>query len=237
MSSNLALPSPALDAVAAFAGGSGKSVLNSSATTTKSATWVFGYGSIIWRPDFEYAEKRLGWVNEHTRRFWQGSPDHRGQPGALGRVLTLVPEAGSQCWGVCYRLPEDKEDDIMAALDYRERGGYVRIDVPFEFETSPGSNQIVRVNAITYIASPDNQYYLGPAPMDDLVRQIYFARGESGKNIDYVLNLARHLETMGLHDEHIQSLALHLERRAGKDTVSVQVETTVKSQATTQVIA
>lgn len=197
------------------------------------ATWVFGYGSIIWRPDFEFAEKRTGWVNNHTRRFWQGSPDHRGQPGALGRVLTLVPEAGSECWGVCYRLPADKEGEIMAALDYRERGGYVRIRVPFEYEVAPGRTE--KVDAITYIASPDNEYYLGPVPMEDMVRQIYFARGESGKNIDYVLNLARHLETMGLADNHIHELALQLERRAAKDTVPVQLQSPV--QTTTQVTA
>lgn len=199
----------------------------------KSATWVFGYGSIIWRPDFEFAEKRTGWVNDHTRRFWQGSPDHRGQPGALGRVLTLVPELGSECWGVCYRLPKEKEDDIMAALDYRERGGYVRINVPFEYEVSPGVTE--KVTAITYIASPDNKYYLGPVPMEDMVRQIYFARGESGKNIDYVLNLARHLETMGLADDHIHELAVQLESRAAKEAIPAQLQSPV--QTTTQVIA
>lgn len=200
---------------------------------TRSATWVFGYGSIIWRPDFEFAEKRTGWVNDHTRRFWQGSPDHRGQPGALGRVLTLVPEVGSECWGVCYRLPSDKEEEIMAALDYRERGGYVRIHVPFEYEVSAGVTE--KVTAITYIASPDNEYYLGPVPMEDMVRQIYFARGESGRNIDYVLNLARHLETMGLADDHIHELALQLERRAAKDTIPAQIQNPV--QTTTQVTA
>ncbi|GMK60021.1 hypothetical protein CspeluHIS016_0902380 [Cutaneotrichosporon spelunceum] len=174
-------------------------------------TWIFGYGSIIWRPDFPYAERTLAFVANHTRRFWQGSPDHRGTPTSLGRVVTLVPEAGEVCWGFAYRVPPERVDEVMAYLDHRERGGYVRITVPFHRATSvcanPLHNMGPAVESITYIAAPDNEHYLGPDVLPRMVTQIASAEGESGRNADYVINLATHLREMGLEDPHVFTLA------------------------------
>jgi cation transport regulator ChaC len=135
--------------------------------------------------------------------------------------VTLVPTDGEKCWGVAYCLPPGREDEVLAYLDHRERGGYVRIQVEFTVAPSDAlasmgvagfndDNAAVgtkTVTAITYIAAPTNSHYLGPAPLDVMVAQIAFARGESGRNAEYVLNLANHLRQMGLEDEHIQQLA------------------------------
>lgn len=165
-------------------------------------TWIFGYGSIIWRPDFPFVERRQVWVDGHVRRFWQGSPDHRGTPAALGGVVTMVPEEGARCWGMAYRLDPEHEEEVMAALDYRERGGYVRIDVSFRSEEGEEP-----ISGITYIASPENEHFLGPDDLEAMVRQIAGAAGESGRNSDYVINLANHLRDMGLDDPHVFALA------------------------------
>lgn len=195
-------------------------------------TWIFGYGSIIWRPDFPYAERTLAFVANHTRRFWQGSPDHRGTPTSLGRVVTLVPEPGAVCWGMAYRIPADRVDEVMAYLDHRERGGYVRINVAFHRAQHVSSNPLASaefkegegIDSITYIASPENEHYLGPDALPAMVRQIASAAGESGQNADYVINLATHLCEMGLEDPHVFTLAQAVREAVAAASPAVKVK-------------
>ena len=92
-------------------------------------TWVFGYGSLIWRAEFPFAEREPASIRGWKRRFWQGSTDHRGIPGAPGRVVTLLPDQQSRCWGMAYRLDETSRERVMEQLDVRERGGYQRHDI------------------------------------------------------------------------------------------------------------
>ena len=86
------------------------------------AIWLFGYGSLIYKVDFPYLERRRARLDGWARRFWQGSHDHRGTPEAPGRVVTLVPDAASVCVGMAYRVTPD----VFAHLDHREKNGYVR---------------------------------------------------------------------------------------------------------------
>ena len=68
----------------------------------KDSVWLFGYGSLIYKADFPYLERRPASIADWTRRFWQGSHDHRGTPEAPGRVVTIIPEAGAVCHGMAY---------------------------------------------------------------------------------------------------------------------------------------
>ena len=163
-------------------------------------TWIFGYGSLIWRPAFAYDISAKAALHGWRRRFWQASPDHRGVPEAPGRVVTLVPEAGATCWGMAFRAPLASWEEIVAELDHRERNGYTRMQV--ELEWVDGS----RAQAITYVAGPDNPSYVGPAPLAEVVHQIAHAVGPSGSNREYLLRLAEHLHALGVHDDEVHGL-------------------------------
>ncbi len=165
--------------------------------------WVFGYGSLVWRPAFEHVERHAAFVVGYSRRFWQGSTDHRGVPGAPGRVVTLVPDAGSRCWGVAYRIEEEQIEDVLAQLDHREKGGYRRLELPlFRADGSALSPR-----GLTYVATADNENYLGPASLAQIAEQVQQSRGPSGDNVEYVAELAAALRRMGAEDEHVAALA------------------------------
>ena len=164
-------------------------------------SWIFGYGSLVWRPDFPHVDQRTGWIEGHVRRFWQGSTDHRGVPGAPGRVVTLVPEPGGRCWGLVYRVAPVERDAVLTRLDRRESGGFERDDVLVH------TGGAVPVEALVYVAGPSNPNYLGPAPLDAIAGQVRAARGPSGANAEYVLQLAAALREIGGEDPHVEALA------------------------------
>jgi cation transport regulator ChaC len=159
--------------------------------------WVFGYGSLVWRPDFPFAERRRAFIDGWARRFWQGSTDHRGVPGAPGRVVTLVPAPGAACHGMGYHIAAADRTAVLAHLDHREKGGYAVDRIVLRFgadETAEG---------LVYRATADNPNWLGPADAVAIARQVRTARGPSGPNVEYVLRLAETLRVMGADDPHV----------------------------------
>ena len=164
--------------------------------------WIFGYGSLVWRPSFPFETRRsahlLGWA----RRFWQGSTDHRGLPDAPGRVVTLIAAPGERCDGLAYRVGPELVAQVLDELDHRERGGYERLRVTLHFD---GSTPPV-TDALVYRATSGNPNYLGPAALPEIARQVREASGPSGPNVDYVLRLARSLRELGATDPHVFAL-------------------------------
>jgi cation transport protein ChaC len=164
--------------------------------------WIFGYGSLVWRPAFAHAETRFGFVRGYTRRFWQGSTDHRGVPGAPGRVVTLLAASEHErCWGTVYRVEPGHEGAVLESLDFREQGGYERHRV--EVEHAEG----LIPDVLVYVATPQNPNWLGDAPLAAIAEQVRCSVGPSGSNREYVLRLADALAAMGARDEHVEALA------------------------------
>jgi cation transport regulator ChaC len=169
------------------------------------SVWLFGYGSLIWRPDIKYLTRERARLKGWERRFWQGSHDHRGVPHSPGRVVTLIASDEGICDGVAYLVERDTMEETFAALDHREKNGYERysIDLQLAGQSNP-------TPAVTYIAPAGNHAYLGPAPVAELARQISRSAGPSGTNADYLLDLAQALRELDAHDPHVFELEAEL---------------------------
>jgi cation transport protein ChaC len=164
------------------------------------SVWLFGYGSLIYKADFPFIERRAASIRGWTRRFWQGSHDHRGTPESPGRVATLIPEEGAICHGAAYLVTPEE----FAHLDHREKNGYLRLPIDIHFADGGVEEGLV------YIATADNAAYLGDAPIEEIARHIAAASGPSGPNTEYLLRLAQCLREMGHHDEHVHAIEAHL---------------------------
>jgi len=175
--------------------------MTTSANAADAPIWLFGYGSLIYKVDFPYLQRRRARLRGWARRFWQGSHDHRGTPEAPGRVVTLVADPAAVCVGMAYQVTPA----VFAHLDHREKNGYARIAADFRFDDDS------EVRGLVYVAAPGNEAYLGPADEAAIARHIAGARGPSGENRDYLLALAAALRELGSDDAHVFGIerALH----------------------------
>lgn len=162
--------------------------------------WIFGYGSLIWRPGFAYEARQPGILRGFRRVFYQGSPDHRGVPDAPGRVVTLLPDPRASTFGVAFKLGASEQARVLGELDVREQGGYERHFLPL-FSTEHEAPLIDE--ALVYLATRDNPHYLGEAPEEVIARQVLQSHGPSGPNTEYVLRLAEALRAEGADDPHV----------------------------------
>ncbi|UOD30415.1 gamma-glutamylcyclotransferase [Massilia violaceinigra] len=162
--------------------------------------WLFGYGSLIFKADFPYIERRPATISNWTRRFWQGSHDHRGTETAPGRVATLVAQPGAVTAGMAYLITPE----VFTHLDHREKNGYLRLAIDIRFDD--GSSEL----GLVYIATEDNEAFLGEASEFDIARQIARSHGPSGANRDYLIDLAHALRELGMEDTHVFDIERYL---------------------------
>ena len=162
--------------------------------------WLFGYGSLIYLVDFPYLEARPASINDWSRRFWQGSHDHRGTVENPGRVVTLIEDKGALCGGIAYLV----EASVFKQLDEREKNGYLRLSTEMTFEDGSQATGLV------YLATADNEAFLGEVSELEIAQQICAAEGASGANSDYLLELAIALRELGLEDPHVFAIESHI---------------------------
>lgn len=168
--------------------------------------YVFGYGSLILRPGFEYTEYKDGYIQGYSRVFYQGSTDHRGVPGAPGRVVTLIESSDptARCYGRAFLVSftPEKEAEIRAYLEHREK----QFDVRLFLDVMSEEGNVVAPQALTFIATAASPNYLGPAPDEEIAKTIAASVGPSGRNCDYLFSVANALRGIGVEDEHVFSL-------------------------------
>lgn len=165
------------------------------------SVWLFGYGSLIYKADFPYLQRKPACIWGWQRRFWQGSHDHRGTPDAPGRVATLVEVPGARCAGMAYEVTPE----VFEHLDHREKNGYLRVFTELEWLNADG-----KAEGLVYMASADNEAYLGPASEADIATHIARSEGPSGPNSEYLLKLAEALRELDEHDDHVFAIEREL---------------------------
>lgn len=169
--------------------------------TGKPSLWIFGYGSLVWKPDFKYRKSMVGYVKGYKRRFWHGDNFHRGNDQLPGRVVTLIEDDDASTWGVAFEVTGTQVEESLKYLNVRETvcGGYSTKMVDFH---SDGESQ-PPVQAMLYIATADNPLYLGSASPEEIGAQIAVCRGKTGHNLEYLLRLAQFMRSSCPHvDDH-----------------------------------
>lgn len=174
--------------------------------------WIFGYGSLIWRPDMAYEARHPALLQGWKRRFYQASPDHRGTPDAPGRVVTLLPDPDAACWGMVYQLSPATSAPILEALDHREQAGYEHHWLDVDLADDQGQALGRRQNALVYVAPQSNENYIGPATVEEMARHIVASHGPSGPNTEYLLQLAQSLRAFRVDDPHVFALESHVKQ-------------------------
>ncbi len=189
------------------------------AENSKGDLWVFGYGSLMWRPGFDYLEKvpaRL--IGEH-RALCVYSFVHRGTPEKPGLVLGL--DRGGACRGVAFRVAEKHRTETVAYLRAREQVTSVYREVMRSVWLENDARQ--RVSALTYVVDRGHVQYAGRLTLAEQLRHVLQGHGQSGINRDYVLATVKAIEAEGFRDAQLHQLALMLHDAHPHEVVSPSV--------------
>ncbi len=169
---------------------------------TTDAIWVFGYGSLIWKPGFDFAEHQRAVLAGYRRRFCMTSVHYRGTPEVPGLVLALDLDAGGDCAGVAYRLPEATAEAALATLRERELVSYAYDEALLPVTLEDGRV----VEAIAYVVNRAHAQYRGDLDLEGQAEVIARAIGPMGPNADYLGNTVASLGALGLHDPELWEL-------------------------------
>jgi cation transport protein ChaC len=174
--------------------------------SSKADLWVFGYGSLMWRPGFAFIEQvpaRL--IGEH-RALCVYSFVHRGTPEKPGLVLGL--DRGGACRGIAYRVAEKHRSAIIAYLREREQVTSVYREVMRSVWLENEGRQ--RVSALAYVVDRGHVQYAGRLSLNEQLRHVQQGHGQSGNNRDYVLATVKSIEAQGFRDPQLHQLAAML---------------------------
>jgi cation transport protein ChaC len=173
--------------------------------------WIFGYGSLMWQPGFDFADRVPGAIVGAHRALCIYSFHHRGTAERPGLVLGL--DEGGACRGVAYRVEPAQRDATLAYLREREQITAVYVEATKPVSLLDGSGQ--EIEAVCYMADRKHPQYAGRLSLERQAELVLSAAGLSGTNLDYVLNTVRHLEEAGVHDATLAALAARIAARGG----------------------
>lgn len=166
--------------------------------------WVFGYGSLIWHPGFDFLDKRPACLTGYRRSFCMTSVHYRGTPERPGLVLALDRDAAGTCHGVAYRVAPEAADATIAYLRERELVSYAYQEARLQIALD---GHDAAIEAVTYVMNRDHSQYRGDLSLEEQADVIARAVGPRGPNADYLMNTVESLTALGLEDADLLRLA------------------------------
>ncbi|TPM28342.1 gamma-glutamylcyclotransferase [Mesorhizobium sp. B2-2-2] len=163
--------------------------------------WVFGYGSLIWRPGFAHVETRRARLHGYRRALCVYSFVHRGTRERPGLVLGL--DRGGSCVGLAFRVPGELRDEVIAYLLERELVTNVYLERMLNVRLDGGGT----VEAVAYIVDRGHEQYAGALDAAHAADVVRGAVGQSGNNEDYVSSTLDHLRALGIRDHWLEDVA------------------------------
>ncbi len=170
-----------------------------------SERWVFGYGSLMWRPGFRFAERRDATLHGRRRAFCIYSVHHRGTYENPGLVLGLAP--GGACRGAAYRIAEPDWAETYAYLLEREQPTETYIEARRDIRLDDGR----RVPSLVFLSDVQHPQWAGALTLERQAELIAGATGLSGRNVDYLRDLVAHLREMRVRDVGMERLLAMVE--------------------------
>ena len=171
--------------------------------------WVFGYGSLMWRPGFPYAERQRAVLHGRRRAFCIYSVHHRGVPEAPGLVLGLAP--GGSVRGVAFRVERSDWPATYAYLLEREQPTETYLEAWAEVRLADRR----RVRALVFVSDMRHPQWAGRLDLDSQARLIAGSEGLSGRNVDYLRDLVEHLREEQVRDRSMELLLQKVEALEG----------------------
>jgi len=183
--------------------------------------WVFGYGSLMWRPGFEALERVPARLKGLHRALCVYSFVHRGTPERPGLVLGL--DRGGMCRGIAFRVAGAARAETVAYLRGREQVTSVYLETMRRIELEDESRRQVR--ALCYVVDRGHVQYAGRLTLAEQLDRVRHGRGRSGPNSDYVVETVRALESLGYRETELHLLADRL--KAGHEPIAAGREAIV----------
>lgn len=169
--------------------------------------WIFGYGSLMWRPGFDHIESCPALLRGAHRSLCVYSVVHRGTEKKPGLVLGL--DAGGSCRGIAFRVNGTQSEKTLAYLRAREQATMVYLETHRTVSLLDGSNR--KIKAVCFMVDRSHPQYAGRLPVARQAELVRASSGESGPNVEYVANTLRHLDEMGLREPPLAELMAALE--------------------------
>jgi len=168
--------------------------------------WVFGYGSLMWKPGFTHAKAVPARMTGVHRAPCIYSWVHRGTKDSPGIVLGL--DRGGSCRGMAFQVSSDVRTEVLDYLRARE----LVTDVYRETTRPAVLENREMVTCVTYVVRRDHEQYAGKLDHDSLVERIAKSKGRSGDNRSYFLSTVEQLKKMGINDRSLERIAAELGR-------------------------